>query len=62
MSDHLFRLVAYLAKCWTAEFAVQTAKWAMEVHGRVGVLAEFYMKRWLGAAMIPAIQKGSSHC
>lgn len=30
---HLFRLVAHLAKYWTAEFAVQTAKWAMEVHG-----------------------------
>jgi alkylation response protein AidB-like acyl-CoA dehydrogenase len=28
---HLFRLVAHLAKYWTAEFAVQTAKWAMEV-------------------------------
>ena len=32
-SYHLFRLVAHLAKYWTAEFALQTAKWAMEVHG-----------------------------
>jgi acyl-CoA dehydrogenase len=30
---NLFRLVAHLAKYWTAEFAVDTAKWAMEVHG-----------------------------
>lgn len=30
---HLLRLVAHLAKYWTAEFAVDTAKWAMEVHG-----------------------------
>ena len=35
---HLFRLVAHLAKYWTAEFAVDTAKWAMEVHGGLGVL------------------------
>src|ERR1700675_4479454 len=37
---HLFRLVAHLAKYWTAEFAVHTAKWAMEVHGGPAVLAE----------------------
>src|SRR6201993_88433 len=34
----LFRLVAHLAKYWTAEFAVNTAKWAMEGHGGLGVL------------------------
>ncbi|POA50970.1 acyl-CoA dehydrogenase, partial [Pseudomonas sp. GW460-R15] len=38
---HLFRLVAHLAKYWTAEFAVDTAKWAMEVHGGLGTVAEF---------------------
>ncbi|MFV2060092.1 MAG: acyl-CoA dehydrogenase family protein, partial [Gammaproteobacteria bacterium] len=38
---HLFRLLAHLAKYWTAEFAIQTCKWAMEVHGGLGVLAEY---------------------
>jgi len=46
---HLFRLLAHLAKYWTAEFAVQTAKWAMEV------------QRWLREAMILMIWEGTSH-
>jgi len=58
---HLFRLVAHLAKYWTAEFAVETAKWAMEVHGGLGVLAEFGVERWLREAMILAIWEGTSH-
>jgi alkylation response protein AidB-like acyl-CoA dehydrogenase len=58
---HLFRLVAHLAKYWTAEFAVQTAKWAMEAHGGLGTLAEFGVERWLREAMILAIWEGTSH-
>jgi alkylation response protein AidB-like acyl-CoA dehydrogenase len=58
---HLFRLVAHLAKYWTAEFAVQTAKWAMEAHGGLGVLEEFGVERWLREAMILAIWEGTSH-
>lgn len=58
---HLFRLVAHLAKYWTAEFAVGTAKWAMEVHGGLGTLAEFGVERWLREAMILAIWEGTSH-
>src|SRR5215472_2813163 len=58
---HLFRLVAHLAKYWTAEFAVDTAKWAMEVHGGLGTLAEFGIERWLREAMILAIWEGTSH-
>ena len=58
---HLFRLVAHLAKYWTAEFAVQTGKWAMEVHGGLGVLEEFGIERWLREAMILAIWEGTSH-
>jgi acyl-CoA dehydrogenase len=58
---HLFRLVAHLAKYWTAEFAVQTAKWAMEVHGGVGTLQEYRVERWLREAMILAIWEGTSH-
>jgi acyl-CoA dehydrogenase len=58
---HLFRLVAHLAKYWTAEFAVDTAKWAMEIHGGLGVLAEFGAERWQREAMILAIWEGTSH-
>ena len=58
---HLFRLVAHLAKYWTAEFAVDSAKWAMEVHGGLGTLAEFGVERWLREAMILAIWEGTSH-
>jgi alkylation response protein AidB-like acyl-CoA dehydrogenase len=58
---HLFRLIAHLAKYWTAEFAVQTAKWAMEVYGGLGSLQEFQVERWLREAMILAIWEGTSH-
>ncbi len=58
---HLFRLVAHLAKYWTAEFAVQTAKWGMEVFGGLGSLEEFSAERWLREAMILAIWEGTSH-
>jgi alkylation response protein AidB-like acyl-CoA dehydrogenase len=58
---HLFRLIAHLAKYWTAEFAVQTAKWSMEVHGGLGTLQEFRIERWLREAMILAIWEGPSH-
>jgi alkylation response protein AidB-like acyl-CoA dehydrogenase len=57
---HLFRLMAHLAKYWTAEFAADTAKWAMEVHGGLGVLAEYGVERWLREAMILAIWEGTS--
>ena len=58
---HLFRLVTHLAKYWTAELAVQTAKWSMEVHGGLGTLQEFRTERWLREAMILAIWEGPSH-
>jgi alkylation response protein AidB-like acyl-CoA dehydrogenase len=58
---HLFRLVAHLAKYWTAEFAVDTAKWAMEVHGGLGTLAEYGVERWLREAMILGIWEGTPH-
>lgn len=58
---HLFRLVAHLAKYWTAELAAQTAKWGMEVYGGIGTLAEFAMDRWLREAMILAIWEGTPH-
>ena len=58
---HLFRVVAHLAKYWTAELAVQTAKWAMEVYGGIGVLEEFGIERWLREAMILPIWEGTPH-
>jgi alkylation response protein AidB-like acyl-CoA dehydrogenase len=58
---HLFRLTAHLAKYWTAEFAAQTAKWAMEVYGGLGILEEFRVERWLREAMILAIWEGTAH-
>lgn len=58
---HLMRLVTHLAKYWTAEAAVQTAKWAMEVHGGAGVLAEYPAERLLREAMILPIWEGTPH-
>ncbi len=58
---HLFRLVAHLAKYWTAEQAVQTAVWAMEVHGGMGVLAEYPVERLLREAMVLPIWEGTPH-
>ncbi|NUM55555.1 MAG: acyl-CoA dehydrogenase family protein [Candidatus Hydrogenedentes bacterium] len=58
---HLFRIVVHLAKYWTAELAVRTAKWCMEVHGGMGTLAEFGVERWLREAMILAIWEGPPH-
>lgn len=58
---HMFRLMAHLAKYWTAEFAVETARWAMEVHGGLGVLAEYGAERWLREAMILDIWEGTPH-
>lgn len=58
---HLFRLLTHLAKYWTAEMAVQCAKWCMEVHGGHGFLAEFGIERLLREAMVLPIWEGGSH-
>jgi len=58
---HLFRLLAHLSKYWSAEFAVQTSKWAMEVYGGMGVLKEYGVERWLREAMILQIWEGTPH-
>jgi alkylation response protein AidB-like acyl-CoA dehydrogenase len=58
---HLFRLVAHLAKYWTAELAVQFAKWAMEVHGAAGIISEYPVERLLREAMILPIWEGTPH-
>ncbi len=58
---HLFRLVAHLAKYWTAEIAVQYSKWAMEVHGGAGILMDLPVERLLREAMILPIWEGTPH-
>jgi len=58
---HLFRLVAHLSKYWTAEVAVQPAKWAMEAHGGAGILADYPVERLLREAMILGIWEGTPH-
>ncbi len=58
---HLFRLLAHLAKYWTAEFAAQTCKWAMEVHGGLGVLGEYPVERWFRESIILSIWEGTAH-
>jgi acyl-CoA dehydrogenase len=54
----LYRLVTHLAKFRTAEVAVETARWAMEVHGGAGTLREQGVERWLREAMILTIWEG----
>lgn len=54
----LFRLLTHLAKYWTAEQAVQSAKWAIEVWAGQGTLEEFGVERLLREAMILAIWEG----
>ncbi len=58
---HRFRLVAHLAKYWTAEIAVRTARWALEVYGGLGVLQETGVERWLREALILPIWEGTPH-
>ncbi len=58
---HMTRLLIHLAKYWTAEVCVQTAKWAMEVNGGIGTLAEYPVERWLREAMIADIWEGPPH-
>ena len=58
---HLFRLIAHIAKYWTADFAVKSATWGIEIHGGLGVLAEFPVERHLREALVLAIWEGTSH-
>jgi len=57
----LFRLIAHLAKYWTSDVAPDIARWAMEVHGALGVLAEFPVERWFREAMVLTIWEGTCH-
>ncbi len=58
---HLFRLVAHLAKYWTAEVAVRLSRWAIEVYGGIGILEEMGVERLLREALILPIWEGTPH-
>jgi alkylation response protein AidB-like acyl-CoA dehydrogenase len=58
---HLFRLLAHLAKYWTSDVAPRITQWVMEVHGALGVLAEFPVERWFREAMVLTIWEGTCH-
>jgi alkylation response protein AidB-like acyl-CoA dehydrogenase len=58
---HTFRLVTHLAKYWTAEVAFQAARWAVDVHGGAGVLAEHGVERLVREALILPIWEGTPH-
>lgn len=58
---HTFRLLAHMAKYWTAEVAVGASRWGIEVHGGMGVLDEYPVERLLREALILPIWEGTSH-
>ncbi len=58
---HRFRLLAHLAKYWTAHQAVAAGRWAMEAFGGNGAVADFGVERLLREAMILSIWEGTPH-
>ena len=58
---HTFRLLAHLAKYWTAELAVRITRWAIEAHGAMGLMAEYGVERWLRESLILAVWEGTAH-
>lgn len=58
---HRFRLLAHLAKYWTAHQAIAAARWAMEAFGGNGAVADFGVERLLREAMILSIWEGTPH-
>ncbi len=58
---HRFRLLAHLAKYWTAEQAVGAARWAIEAHGGNGLIADYGVERLLREALVLAVWEGTPH-
>jgi alkylation response protein AidB-like acyl-CoA dehydrogenase len=58
---NLFRLISHIAKYYTAETAIQTSKWAMEVWGGLGILEEFPVERLFRESIILSIWEGTPH-
>ncbi len=57
----LFRIMSHLSKYYTAEVAIQTSKWAMEVWGGLGILEEFEVERLFRESIILSIWEGTPH-
>ncbi len=58
---NLFRIVSHISKWHTAEVAIQTSKWAMEVWGGLGILEEFPVERLFRESIILSIWEGTPH-
>ncbi len=58
---HAFRLLTHMAKYYTAEQAIRTARWAMEIWAGIGTLEEFPVERLLREALVLAIWEGTQH-
>ncbi len=58
---HAFRLLTHMSKYYTAEHAIRTARWAMEVWAGIGTLQEFPVERLLREALVLAIWEGTQH-
>ena len=58
---HAFRLLTHMAKYYTAEHAIRTARWAIEIWAGIGTLQEFPVERLLREALVLAIWEGTQH-
>ncbi len=58
---NLFRLISHISKYYTAETAIQTSKWVMEVWGGLGILEEFPVERLFRESIILSIWEGTPH-
>lgn len=57
----IFRLFAHIAKYYTAEMAIRTARWALTTWAGIGTLQEFPVERLLREALVLAIWEGTPH-
>ncbi len=58
---HRFRLLAHLAKYWTADQAVTVARWAIEGHGGNGLIVDYGVERLLREALVLSVWEGTPH-
>ncbi|WP_083330855.1 acyl-CoA dehydrogenase family protein [Halofilum ochraceum] len=58
---HRFRLLAHLAKYWTAEQAVAAGRWAIEAHGGNGLIVDYGIERLLREALVLSVWEGTPH-
>lgn len=58
---HRFRLLAHLAKYWTADQAVAAARWTIEAHGGNGLIIDYGIERLLREALVLSVWEGTPH-